>query len=146
MSVPGRPWGLIYCQLLTISENLFGLLQLPLVFCNAFSDVIEGSRYDLYPFVQIDIVYEAIHLLAHAGHSVVVDAHLQDVPFLVTPVRIGLVIVYLDPVVEFRKEVDRTLYRYVVYRKDAPYLAGVAVSDGRLFAADMAGNMRMFSL
>ena len=28
----------------------------------------------------------------------------------------------------------------------APYLAGVAVSDGRLFAADMAGNMRMFSL
>ena len=28
----------------------------------------------------------------------------------------------------------------------APYLAGAAVSDGRLFAADMAGNLRMFSL
>ena len=28
----------------------------------------------------------------------------------------------------------------------APYLAGVAVSDGRLFAADMAGCLRMFSL
>ena len=28
----------------------------------------------------------------------------------------------------------------------APYLAGVAVSDGRLFAADMAGTIRMFRL
>ena len=28
----------------------------------------------------------------------------------------------------------------------APYLAGAAVSEGRLFAADMAGNIRMFSI
>jgi hypothetical protein len=28
----------------------------------------------------------------------------------------------------------------------APYLAGVAVSEGRLFAADMAGMVRMFRI